>query len=113
MATGHLWHVHPDGPAQCPAAKGVAGMERDLLFLTLDLAYRVQGWAEDVGTETGNPVEIAGEKKKKNPLINLMRFGTLQGNSSWNQIWTQVRNIPEYTTTNLFQGEYVLRHTNG
>lgn len=49
----------------------------------------------------------------KKTLINLMRFGTLQGNSSWNQIWTWVRNIPEYTTTNLFQGEYVLRHTNG
>lgn len=105
------WHVCPDITIQCPVAKGVPGMEHDLLFLILTLASHVKGWAKNVGTETGNPVEIAGKKKKS--LINLMRFGTLQGNSSWNQIWTWVQNIPECTTTNLFQGEYVLRHTNG
>lgn len=62
VATGHLWHICPDSPGQCPAAKGAAEMECDLLFPTLALASRVQGWAEDVGTETGNPVEIAGKK---------------------------------------------------
>lgn len=49
-------------PSQCPAVKGAARMECDLLFPTLTPASRVRGWAEDVGTETGNPIGIARKK---------------------------------------------------
>lgn len=108
VALIHLCRTFSGTPFQCPAARWGAGMEHDLLFLALTLAFCVPCWAEDVHTETGNPTEIAGKKIR----INLMRFGILQGNSSWNQIWTRVQNIPEYSATNLFQGEHVLRHTN-